>query len=113
MPKLIVIAENICGARSPFVLLGQEPKKKQGRKQTRRKRKKSTGKLFDLTTEWHTVIKIESPGVDPGEHLAKDAEVDYDMRHLSWIVPPKLRGRFHLKRLTWGDHNLIKKPGIV
>lgn len=108
MAKLTLVAQNICGAPSRFLLLGQEPAEMAPIK---------PGEVvYQFASErarQHTVITIESKPVEPGRVLCKEAELDYDVRTLSWVVPHELRRRFRILRFTWGDHSLLATKGII
>ncbi len=106
MPKLTIRAENVCGARTGFILIGQEPKEPPDDAP-------ADHVLVDLTQEFHTVVTIAAGPVEPGATFHKEVELDYDVRELQWVVPPANRNRFVLHELRWGDHNLIKQAGRI
>lgn len=111
--KLVVRAENVCGSPTSFVLLGQEPKGPPDDGGSNGSSMKADAIVVDLTQEFHTVITIEGGPVQPGAIFHKEVELDYDVRSLQWIVPPKNKYRFVLHELRWGDHNLIKEAGRI
>ena len=91
MPTLVVIADNICGSSSDFILLGQEPKDPP---------EPNGGRvLVDLTQQFHTVVTIAGGPIAPGGRFSKEVELDYDLRSLQWVVPRANRNRFNLRVL--------------
>jgi len=103
--KLHLCATNICGSRSPFCLVGLLPKLTE-----------PTGQdvIIDLSADLDEVVRVQSPGVDPGETLVVVADVDdVDLCRAQWTVPRNLRGRFRLDVLRWGDLDLLEQPGII
>ncbi|KKN15821.1 hypothetical protein LCGC14_0982130 [marine sediment metagenome] len=108
MPKLTLVGRNVCGHPSRFVLRGflEEPSGITA---------PDGAVLIELDTELEPVICIESENVAAGETFKyeDDLEVTFDMRGLQWAAPGPLCGRFELVSFTWGEHKLIRQPGMI
>ncbi len=108
MPKLTLVGRNVCGHPSRFVLRGflEKPSDAKAPEGT---------VLFELDKELEPVICIESESVAAGETFKyeTDVEVTFNMRGLQWATPPSVRGRFELLSFTWGEHKLIRQPGMI
>lgn len=112
MAKLITVAENVCGSESRFELLGMEPKEGEDDAV-------AGGVIILLQNEedqwqdWHRLIRVAHDSVPPGQAVMDEQEVEHDIRHCRWRFPKELSGRFILRRLSWGEHNLLPRPGVL
>ena len=108
MPKLTLVGRNVCGHPYRFVLRGflEKPSDIKAPDGT---------VLIDLFADLEPVICIESENVAAGETFKYEADVEatFDMRKLQWAAPAKLSGRFELVSFAWGEHKLIRQPGMI
>ncbi len=111
MPTLVVRARNVSPWPSDFHLQGLE-------RRTEVESAEPGIVVIDLkdaeTASWFEVVNIRAEGIPPGEEVTQTSEIDYDVRPLVWGVPHEaLRGRFELLELRWGEHELLRAPGVV
>ena len=108
MPKLVVTGKNVCGAPSRFILDGFVEK-------TKSIVGPDGSVLIELDGEnLEHVVRLQVESVDAGAEFREEGEFEAeDLRKAQWAAHPKLRGRFLLTSLTWGEHELLAKPGVV
>lgn len=106
--KLTLVGRNVCGHPSRFVLRGflEKPSSMIA---------PDGVVLVELDTELEPVICIESESVAAGETFQYESEIEatFDVTGLQWAAPGSLRGRFELLSFTWGEHKLIRQPGMI
>lgn len=107
MPKLKLVGQNVCGFRSPFCLVAYIAKKSE-------LVAPDGHVLVELDAKLEPVMRIECPGVDPGERFVYELEIDaIDLSLAQWAPSPEVRDRFQLDTLRWGDLDLLEQPGII
>lgn len=108
MPKLLLVARNISGAPSPFVLdaFTAEPTEESI----------IVTPNEDQTADPNHCMRLNyDREVGPGERIKieGDVEVNYDFLKLHWRTPREIRQRFQLEHFTFGEHALIKAGGWI
>ena len=112
--ELVVEFQNVCGARSDFILLGVEPKKGALLEKLDLPEGLTEARVVP-ESEWHELIRIHQPGVEPGETHRKSIELgdQIELDHVRWGAPNNYKNRFLVKELTWRGKSLLRKPGLI